>query len=290
MTTRNRWLTHLLGISLGLASGIAIAADVEGTVTDYVDGKPLDGARVYLMDGKTVKGGPIATVNGAFKFPGVGDGTYTIRIDLTGYTPRPDDHALPVKAPNKPPRVEAELMKEAAGSAYYVAAGARLTTLARRDGGGRAAYNRRWVDLRRIGPSPVEKIYVSRGIAQSDPAARQFLPVDRYVTQNPDDVARLVEACNTALLRQNWGLIPARNERLSDDVVADAVLLALRKSDLESGQKEQFVTEFNRSWRGSLASQIVDYHYSRERLYHQTSPNLPTDSGDATPSAAPPDE
>jgi hypothetical protein len=57
----------LVAVLLILLAPAANAGEIHGKVTDYADGKPLDGVRVSVSDGKNTKG-PIPTLKGGYKF------------------------------------------------------------------------------------------------------------------------------------------------------------------------------------------------------------------------------
>jgi hypothetical protein len=255
----------VLAIPLTVVASDAVSAEISGTVTDYADGKPIDGVRVSLMDGKIVKSGPIVTMNGDYRFKSVAIGTYTLRFDLTGYTPRPDDHSLPIQNPADTKRLDVELMVEGAGVAYYHMAGARFARLVRQDGSKPADYQARWGQLRRIGPTPSAKVEVVRGLADADGSARQYLPIDQYLVLDPKELVQIAESFNKAL-RFNERIPEKGFANVGDEVIADVVLHELRKSSAEPTMKAQFVESFDRGWKGSKAAGIVTSSYKRDRL------------------------
>src|SRR5262245_26446259 len=107
-----RHLVLSLVVLLTTVVPAARAAEVQGSVTDYSDGKPIDGVRVSILEGTTLKWGPVPTLNGGhYEFAGVNVGTYIVRFDWTSATKRPDDHALLIQNSGDAKRVDAVLMK-----------------------------------------------------------------------------------------------------------------------------------------------------------------------------------
>jgi hypothetical protein len=262
---------HFLAVLLIVVAPPARAAKVEGTATDYADGSPLDGVRVFIMEGMNVKGGPNPTVNGRYEFNGVGVGSYTVRFDLTGYTPRPDDHDLAIQNATDAKRIDAELMREGAPTAYYAMAGDRFAKLVNQDNGTPAAYLRRWAQLRRIGPAPAAKIELIRSLATADRNAVKYLPLDQYLSLDPKDVERIAQPFNMAL-RFNEGMPNRGFADVGDEVIADVVLHELRKSNAEPNTKDQFVAAFDREWTGSKAAGIVTRSHQRDRMQQRANP------------------
>jgi hypothetical protein len=253
----------ILILLLTLAPSRVTAADVKGTVTDYGTGKPLDGVRVSVSDGANTKG-PKATVNGAYSFDSIVPGSYTVRFDLTGYSPRPDDHPLTIDNANDAKQVDAELMQAGAGADYYVSAGKRFAQLVKQDGGKAANYKSRWAQLRELGPAVVAKIHIVQGIADADTKAKNELPLDQFLKFDPKEIDKLAEPFAKAL--QGKDKMPEKGfTDVGDELLADVVLGELRKSKADQKTKDDFVIAFDRNWKDTKATAIVKQHYEKEK-------------------------
>ncbi|QXD15609.1 TonB-dependent receptor [Rhodocaloribacter litoris] len=77
-------LLAVLGM-LGTPATRAQTASISGRVTDAVDGGPLAGANVLLLQGGGMVTGTATDVDGRYRIAGVASGSYTLRVRFVGY-------------------------------------------------------------------------------------------------------------------------------------------------------------------------------------------------------------
>jgi hypothetical protein len=256
-----------LALLLTLLVPAAKAGEIKGKVTDYADGSPLNGVRVSVSDGKKTKG-PIATVNGDYKFVPVDAGNYTMGFDLTGYE-RPADYLLELKNAADVKQVDVALMREAADAEYYAKVGQRFALLVKQDGGKKEDYLRRWVQLRAIGPAPTAKVEIIRVLDKTDKNAQEQLPLKQYLNLKAGDIDEVAEPFKKVLRPDDKMPVKMPDKgftTLGDEVVADIVLYELRRAEVGAKARDKFIEAFGQKWKGSKAADIVTNSYKVQHL------------------------
>ncbi|MDE2661937.1 MAG: carboxypeptidase regulatory-like domain-containing protein [Gemmatimonadota bacterium] len=109
----------LLALATALAVGSAISSDalsaqeavgIQGTVVDDGTGEPIDGATVRLADASGSARETITGPDGAFAFPGVAPGAYTLAVRRFGYELLSTPLEIGAQAP---PRLDVRLTPQA---------------------------------------------------------------------------------------------------------------------------------------------------------------------------------
>lgn len=244
-------------LAVSLSTPAVRCADIQGTVTDYASGRPLDGVRVLLSDDQG-NIGPIPTVDGAYKFEAVKVGQYKVSFDFTGYSPRPDNHPCAIQERNESKRVDTELLRDDVVEVnYYRDAGKRFAALVKKDGGKAENYQARWNQLRRFALSPKNKILIVRSISDTDDAASKFLPLRQYEGVEVDRIEKMLPQTIDSLKKGSAPPPSAFPDSLGEEVVADILIYSTRTSKLSPKMMEAVMVSFSKDWKGVKAADLV---------------------------------
>jgi uncharacterized protein (TIGR03066 family) len=255
MARKRRTLVFCFVLIASCVPTASRAGEIVGLVRDYVTSDPLDGVRVSVEGDPSRK--PVPTVNGRYKIDGLTAGKYKLSFDLTGYSPRPDDHSCTLDKAGDKKQIDTELMKDdPALVKYYAQAGKKFVALVKQDGGTKNDYASRWHEIRRFAPHPSSKVLIVKSISEADARAREFLPLAQYVDVPQKRVDELLRgfAPNETTLK-----VPAKSlaEGLGDELVADIAIYAVHKSSAERKAKALFIDSIASEWKEMGSAKIV---------------------------------
>lgn len=236
----------LFCLSLSWGYPLGAQAVLRGTISDAVEGKPIEGVTIIVVQGANEPRKTISSAKGNYSVDGLTKGKKTnVTFSLGGYLPHPQIEVIDISKDDN--RKDIQLLQNTAASLYWGAYSQKMHSVIEALGIDKTksieVYEKMWFSLANIGLPPAAQVEAARQLTTTIPEAAASSRLRAFASVTPEQLQTAEE--NIRLAAQGQAELKHQNE-IEPEVAAAIAADSIKNRPVDD--KDRFSKEFTAAW------------------------------------------